>query len=109
LHKGLSAHPTTSSRAPGRPNPTFRSNSAWRADGRLLDRAPNKTLNEDGDEGPDTGSAELAVEASDPTLKFSSGDLFAWVPLLNSADDFRDLLVVRRLDLHGGRFGKLHC
>jgi len=49
------------------------------------------------------------VEASDPTLKFSSGDLFARILLLNTFDDLRDLLVVHRLGLYGGRFGKLHC
>jgi hypothetical protein len=99
LHKGLPAHQTTSPRAPGRPKPRFRGDGAWCADGRFLDRAPYETLNEDGDEGPDAGGAELAVEASDPTLKFSSGELIVGVALPNSADDLRDLLVVRRLDL----------
>jgi hypothetical protein len=99
LHKGLPAHQTTSAQTPGRPHPRFRSNGAWCADGRLLDRAPYETLHEDGNEGPDAGGAELAVEASDPTLEFSLGDLFVRVPLLNSADDFRDLLVAHRLDL----------
>jgi hypothetical protein len=94
LHKGLTAHPTTSPRAQGRPHATFRSNRACRADGHLLDRAPYEALNEDGDERPDAGGAELAVEATDPTLKVSLRNLFAWVPLLKSADDFRDLLVV---------------
>jgi len=39
------------------------------------------------------------VEASYPTLKVRSGDLFARVPRLKSADDRGDLLVVGRLDL----------
>jgi hypothetical protein len=79
--------------------PRLPGNSACRAHRRLLDRAPHETFNEDGDEGLDAGGAELAVEASYPTLKVRSGDLFARVPRLKSADDRGDLLVVGRLDL----------
>ncbi len=93
----------------------------------LLDRAPYEALDEDGDEDSDPGGTELAVEASDPSLEVSSGDLFARVPLLKSADDLRNLHVVHGLQLRlvqtravergwswrtelGGRaFGKLHC
>jgi hypothetical protein len=79
--------------------PCLSGNSACRAHRRLLDRVPHETFNEDGDEGLDAGGAELAVEASYPTLKVRSGDLFVRVPRLKSADDRGYLLVVRRLDL----------
>ena len=64
------------------------------ANRRLLDRAPDKTLNENGDEGPDPRGAELAVDDSDPALQVGVGDLFSRVAPAKSLNDLDDLLVV---------------
>ncbi|HEU4421092.1 MAG TPA: hypothetical protein VFR67_00970 [Pilimelia sp.] len=75
----------------------------------------DETLHEDGDEGPDAGGVELAVEGSHPILKVGGGDRFARVAPLKSAGDLGDLLVVPRLDLgwlvdlSGCPVGKLRC
>ena len=62
----------------------------------LVDRATNETLNEDSDKASNTGAVELAVDLTDLTFKFSLGDLFGRVPLLEPTHDPGDLFIVRR-------------
>jgi serine/threonine protein kinase len=66
---------------------------------RLLDRASYQALDEDADEGPDPGCAELAEGTSHPTLKVRPGNQFTRIPPAEPADDLRDLPVLRRLHL----------
>lgn len=65
----------------------------------LLDRASYQALDEDADEGPDPGRAELAVGVSHTPLKVRPGHLFTRIPPAQPVDDLRDLPVLQTLHL----------
>jgi hypothetical protein len=60
---------------------------------RLLDRAPNETLDNYRDEGTDAGRVELPVCTSYPSLEVRSGDPFGRVTPLQAPGDLSDLVI----------------